>query len=252
MHKILHTKNKRNIAYQYNKGQSSLGLIFFSGFNSDMHGNKAQFIFNWCIKNNIECTIFDYSGHGSSSEDFIDCDISMWINDGLDIIDEITLKPQIYIGSSMGAWIAIKIALMRPQIVKGLITIAAAPDFTNNFCEENLNKNQIHELNNKGYVNIKSNYDEKGYIITKNLIESGNKNLILNNSLSSLNYPIKLIHGEKDKDVDWKKSLEIFNKIKSPNAELILIKDGDHRLSSEKNLITIIDSVKSLIISLSH
>ena len=147
----------------------------------------------------------------------------------------------------MGAWIAIKIALMRPQIVKGLITIAAAPDFTNNFCKENLNKNQIHELNNKGYVNIKSNYDEKGYIITKNLIESGNKNLILNNSLNSLDCPIKLLHGEKDKDVDWIHSKKIFNKIKSINAELIIIKNGDHRLSSKNNLNTIVYSIKSLI-----
>ena len=88
MHKILHTKHKRNIAYQHYKGQSSIGLIFFSGFKSDMNGTKAQYIFNWCKKHKIECTIFDYSGHGKSSEDFINCDISKCIEDGMDIIDE--------------------------------------------------------------------------------------------------------------------------------------------------------------------
>ncbi len=247
MHRILHTKNKRNIAYQYNTGQSSVGIIFFSGFKSDMYGSKAQFIFNWCKENNLECTIFDYSGHGNSSEEFIDCDLSTWIKDSIDIIKEITSNPQIIVGSSMGAWIAIKVALTIPKNIKGLITIAAAPDFTKNLYKNIFTKRQKQELNKKGYVKVESDYDPNGYLITKRLIESGNKNLILNNSLNSLNCPIKLLHGEKDKDVDWIQSKKIFNKIKSINAELIIIKNGDHRLSSENNLNTIIDSIKSLL-----
>ncbi len=252
MNKILHTKHKRNIAYHYNKGNSSIGLIFFSGFKSDMQGTKAQFIFNWCIKNNIECTIFDYSGHGKSSEKFVDCNISTWVEDGIAVIDEITSNPQIIIGSSMGAWIGIRVALKMKKKIKGLITLAAAPDFTKNLWEEVLNKNQKNKILTKGFVFISSDYDNEGYIISKNLIESGSKNLILNTSLSRLNCPIKLIHGEKDTDVNWQRSLEIFNKLKNKNAELILIKNGDHRLSTKNNLVKILEAIKSLISYLIH
>ena len=247
MHKILHTKNKRNIAYQHYKGKSSIGIIFFSGFKSDMYGSKAQYIFNWCKEKSIECTLFDYSGHGNSSEDFINCDLSTWISDGIDVITEITSNPQIIIGSSMGAWIAIKVTLLMPKNIIGLITIAAAPDFTKKLYKDIFNKKEKDELNKNGYIKIKSEYDNNGYLITKNLIESGNKNLVLNNSLITLNCPIRIIHGENDQDVDWKQSKKIFTKIKSSNAELIIIKDGDHRLSSKNNLKTITNSIESLI-----
>ena len=252
MHKILHTKHKRNIAYRHNKGNSSIGLIFFSGFKSDMQGSKAQFIFNWCLENNVECTIFDYSGHGKSSEKFIDCNISTWVEDGIDIIKKITLNPQIIIGSSMGAWIGIRVALKMKKKIKGLITIAAAPDFTKSLWEDVLNKNQKTEILTKGHIFIPSDYDNEGYIISKNLIENGNKNLILNTSLLKLNLPIKLLHGEKDKDVNWQRSLEIFNRLKNINAELILIKNGDHRLSNAYNLKSILKNIKSLISDLLH
>ena len=247
MYKILHTKHKRNIAYQYNKGESSIGIIFLSGFKSDMYGSKAQYIFNWCKKNDIECTIFDYSGHGNSSEKFINCNLNTWIEDSIDVINNITSNPQIIIGSSMGAWIAIRVTQFMPKNILGLITIAAAPDFTEEIYKHILNKEQKKQLNKNGFLKIQSEYDKEGYLITKELIHSGNENLILNDSLYSIKCPIRLIHGKNDQDVSWKKSVQIFEKIKSQNAELILIKDGDHRLSNDNNLIAIINSVKSFI-----
>jgi len=247
MYKTLHTKYNRKIAYKYHNGKSSIGFVFFSGFKSDMKGSKAKYIFNWCKKNNIECTVFDYSGHGKSSEDFVNCNLSTWIEDSIEIINKITSNPQIIIGSSMGAWIAIKVTLKIPKKIKGLVTIAAAPDFTKDLWDKEFNNKQKNELNKKGYISITSNYDSNGYIITKNLIDNGNKNLVLKSKNIKLNCPIRLIHGEKDIEVSWKKSLEIFNKIKSKDAELIIIKNGDHRISNKKNLKTIIGISNSLI-----
>ena len=147
----------------------------------------------------------------------------------------------------MGAWIAIKVTLKIPKKIKGLVTIAAAPDFTKDLWDKEFNNKQKNELNKKGYISITSNYDSNGYIITKNLIDNGNKNLVLKSKNIKLNCPIRLIHGEKDIEVSWKKSLEIFNKIKSKDAELIIIKNGDHRISNKKNLKTIIKISNSLI-----
>jgi len=250
MHKILYTKHKRKIAYKHYTGKSTIGFTFLSGLNSYMNGNKAKYIFDWCIKNKIECTLFDYSGHGKSSENFKNCDISSWIEDTVDILNEITLSPQILIGSSMGGWLAIKLALLHPSKIKGLITIAAAPDFTKTLWEKELTLKQKDLIIKKGFITIPSPYNSNGYIITKRLIQSGRKNFILKRSKLKLECPIRLIHGENDKEVDWTNSLNILKKLAKIDADLIIIKNGDHRLSNKNNLKKLTEIAYNLFKSL--
>ena len=246
MHKILHTRHKRKIAYKHYKGKSKIGFLFFSGFNSDMMGTKAIRLYNWCKKNKYQCTLFDYSGHGKSSEKFIDSSITEWIEDSNEVLNKVTSAPQILIGSSMGGWIAIKIGLLNPKKTKGIITIAAAPDFTKRLWKNELSHNQKEEIIKNGFTILPSEYDEEGYIMTKKNIDAGNRNLIISSKILELEHPLRLIHGDKDEEVSWKESLEIFNKCKSLNAELIIIKNGDHRLSSNKQLEKIILTAQSL------
>ena len=246
MHKILHTRHKRKIAYMHYKGKSKIGFLFFPGFNSDMMGSKALKIYNWCKKNKYQCTLFDYSGHGKSSKNFIDSSFTEWIEDSNEILNKVTSGPQILIGSSMGGWIAIKIGLLNPKKIKGIITIAAAPDFTKRLWKNHLSKAQKEKIIKNGFIIIPSYYNNEGYIITKKIIESGNKNLILCPKSLDIKIPLRLIHGDKDEDVSWKESLKIFNKCKSLNAELILIKNGDHRLSNKQQLEKIILTIQSL------
>ena len=246
MHKILHTKHNRKIAYHYYQGDSKIGFMFFTGFCSDMNGSKAQYIFNWCVKKKYECTLFDYSGHGHSSEKFINSSIKEWIEDSSEILKKVTSNPQILIGSSMGGWIALKIGLKNALKVKGIVTIAAAPDFTKRLWDKELNTIQKAEILNQGFTKIPSEYDENGYIITKENIKAGNENLLLKYNKLLFPFPVRLIHGDKDKAVSWKESLKIFNKSNNSDTELILIKDGDHRLSNQKQLKKIIIIIQSL------
>ena len=246
MHKILHTRHKRKIAYKHYKGKSKIGFLFFAGFNSDMMGTKAIKLYNWCKKNKYQCTLFDYSGHGKSSEKFIDSSITEWIEDSNEVLNKVTSAPQILIGSSMGGWIAIKIGLLNPKKTKGIITIAAAPDFTKSLWENELSLKQKKDIIKNGFITIPSEYDNEGYIITKKNIDAGNKNLILTAKTLEIKHPLRLIHGDKDEAVSWKESLKIFNKCKSLNAELIIIKNGDHRLSNNKQLEKIILTSQSL------
>jgi len=246
MYKILHTKHNRKIAYQYYKGNSKIGFIFLSGFCSDMKGSKAQYIFQWCKKNQYECTLFDYSGHGNSSEKFIDSSIKKWIEDSSEILNRVTSNPQILIGSSMGGWIALKIGLKNSLKVKGIVTIAAAPDFTKRLWDKELNEMQKVEILKQGFTRIPSEYDKKGYVITKDNIEAGNESLLLKNNKLLFPFPVRLIHGDKDKAVSWKESLKIFNKSNNSDTDLILIKEGDHRLSNQKQLKKIITIIQSL------
>ncbi len=247
MHKILHTSHKRKIAYQYYKGNSKIGFMFFTGFCSEMSGTKAQHIFKWCKKNKYECTLFDYSGHGKSSEKFIDSSINEWVEDSIEILNKVPSNPQILIGSSMGGWIALKVGLIKTIKIKGIITIAAAPDFTKKIWDNELTEKQKSIIIEEGFTTIPSEYDESGYIITNKNIKAGNKNLILEPKNTSFSLPIKLIHGDEDIAVNWQESLKIFNKCNNPATELIVLKGGDHRLSSEKQLKKIILVIQSLL-----
>ena len=246
MHNILLTRHKREIAYRHYKGKSKIGFLFFSGFNSDMSGNKAIKIYNWCKNNKFQCTLFDYSGHGKSSEKFIDSSIQEWIEDSNEILNNVTSGPQILIGSSMGGWISLKVAMKNSNKIKGIITIAAAPDFTKRLWENDLGHKKKEEIIKNGFTLIASDYDKKGYIITKKNIEAGNKNLILSSKILEVECPLRLIHGDKDEAVNWEESLKILNKCKSVDAELIIIKNGDHRLSSKNQLSKIIITAQSL------
>ena len=164
---------KLNISFLHYKTKSKFSVLFCSGFNSDMNGTKAQEILSWCKNNKIECTLFDYSGHGKSSGNMKKLGIKDWISDAELILKIIISKPTIIIGSSMGAWIALKLGIDNPKKIIGIIGIASAPDFTKNLWQKILSKKQKMDIENVGYTNITSNYNPKGYVISKKLIKDG-------------------------------------------------------------------------------
>ena len=238
--------NGREISYKHLKNKSKISVLFCPGFNSDMNGNKASHIFDWCKNNNIECALFDYSGHGNSSGDFKNLGIEEWIEDTNTILDIVLNNPAIIIGSSMGGWIAINIAILNPSKVSAIIGIASAPDFTEKLWASILTKKQKLDIKKYGYTRVKSKYDSNGYIISKKLINSGKKYLITKNKEINVSCPIRLIHGDSDEEVTLGNSLCIFKRIKSKNIELTIIKNGDHRLSKPENLKTILSTLQNL------
>ena len=241
------TINKRKISYYHYKSNSKISILFCPGFNSDMNGNKAKNIYKWCTINNIECLLFDYSGHGTSEGRLLDLGIEEWTEEANFLLNSILKKPSIVIGSSMGGWIAINLALKNPSKVCAVLGIATAPDFTEKLWKKILSKKQKANITKYGHINIQSDYNQDGYIISKKLINSGKKFLITNRKKIQLHCPVRLIHGSDDKEVNLNNSIEIFNKINAKDVELIIIKNGDHRLSSPNNLKTIVSTLQSLV-----
>ena len=170
-------KNKQNhkIAYKSLKGRG-LGIIFIHGLNSDMNGAKAITVEKYARKNNLNFIRFDCRGHGKSEGKFEEFTISDWRKDLLDIIDNIAKGPQILIGSSMGGWLMMLAAKARPQRIKGMIGLAAAPDFGKDLYNI-LNKKNKKEINTKGITK----YTSYGfsYYLTKNFFIEAEKNRVL-------------------------------------------------------------------------
>lgn len=209
------------------------GMVFLGGFNSDMTGSKAEDLAAFCAGQGRAFLRFDYSGHGTSGGRFEDGTIGRWAADAAAVLDALTEGPQILVGSSMGGWIALLLALRRPGRVAGLVGIAAAPDFTTRI-EAALPPEIRAIIDRDGVWHRPSAYGDP-YPITRALLEEGRQHLLLDAPVR-IDVPVRLLHGQQDPDVPWELSLQTAAALTSQDVEVTLVKDGDHRLSRPQDL----------------
>ncbi|WP_341807861.1 alpha/beta hydrolase [Wolbachia endosymbiont (group E) of Neria commutata] len=232
----LFDKDNNYIVYRKLQGKKA-SIVFFGGFASNMDGTKATAIYKFCQENDIALILFDYFGHGYSSGNFTDYTISDWQKNCARVVNELTSGKQIIIGSSMGSWLMFLTALQFPEKISALIGISSAPDFTEDLMFKELSNKQKEELDSKGIIDFTSEHDQNcTYKITKNLIEDGKKNLLLNKEVIDINCPVRLLHSINDKDVPYRTSLSLAEKIRSPDVEVHLIKSAAHNMSDNRSL----------------
>jgi len=244
--KYFTTSNKRKIKYLFIKKNSQITIVFFHGFMSDMIGAKPTAIQKFCGKQKLNFLKFEYSGHGKSSGKFVDGNISKWTNDAKQLIKSKIKKNKnlIFVGSSMGSWIAINLFPYFKKQIKGFIGISSAPEFL-----EELMWKKFNRKTKKIIVNKKIYHFELAgftYPITKQLILDGRKNKVLNNKII-LKIPIVLFHGTNDDVVPLNFSRKIFKIFNKSKKKLIKIKNGDHSLSRKNDLAKICRELKLMV-----
>lgn len=224
------------IAYQKEEARNA-GLptiVFFTGFRSDMKGTKAAFLANMCQKTGQGYIRFDYRGHGASGGRFEEGTITLWLEDALAVIDELTRGPLILVGSSMGGWIALLAARERKDRVYGLVGLAAAPDFTRDI-KVRMNDDQRKILERDGRFFLNSDYAPDPHPITNRLLQDGEKHCLLDQRID-LECPLRLVHGMKDSDVPWKTADRIAEAWTGSDKKVYIQAESDHRLSSDDDL----------------
>ncbi|MDE0779605.1 MAG: alpha/beta fold hydrolase [Alphaproteobacteria bacterium] len=237
------------------------GVVFLGGFMSDMTGQKATVLESWAQKSGRGFLRLDYSGHGSSGGEFRDGTIGRWLSDAVTVIRHVGATVDglggelVLVGSSMGGWIAALVAMKIDQQgvdqrVAGLVTIAAATDFTKDLLPARLGPDALAQIQDTGFFEAPSQYASGTYVITRHLLEEGQNHILLTGALA-LNIPVRLIHGTADPDVPWTQSQKLMNALTSSDVELILIKDGDHRLSEPTDLHRITNVLAQLCDQLS-
>ena len=231
---LLERDGRETIAYRAMAG-SAPGVMFCGGFMSDMTGTKATALEAHCRRTGRAFLRFDYSGHGASGGAFRDGTIGGWRDDALAVLDRVASGPQILVGSSMGGWIVLLLALARPERVAGLVGVAAAPDFTEDLIWSTLDEAARRTLADAGEIVMPCDYGEDPYPITMGLIEEGRDHLLLGAPIA-LGCPIHLLQGMRDEDVPWRTALRIAEQVASEIVTVELIKDGDHRLSRDEDL----------------
>ncbi|MCE9650131.1 MAG: alpha/beta hydrolase [Parvibaculum sp.] len=222
------------------------GLVWLGGFKSDMTGTKATALAGWAAASERAFLRFDYFAHGASSGDFAQATVGRWLDDAETAFDRLTQGPQILIGSSMGGWIALLLALTRPERVKALVLIAPAPDFTEELMWKGFSDEVREVLMKEGVYRRPSEYDEEPYEITMKLIEEGRDHLLLGNDIA-LTMPVRILQGMADADVPWSHAMRLVEKLTSRDVEIHLSKAGDHRLSTPEDIARLTETVARLL-----
>jgi pimeloyl-ACP methyl ester carboxylesterase len=210
-------------------------FVWLGGFHSDMTGSKATIVDAFAAEYGYGSVRFDYFGHGASDGAFEDGTISQWKADALAVIDQLTTGPLVLVGSSMGGWLALLAALVRPERVKALCLIAPAPDFTEDLMWSQFAPDVRHQINATGRWMRPSAYGEDPYPITRALIEDGRSHLLLGAPIP-FEGRVHIVHGQQDADVPWQRSLDLAQKLTSRTVITTFVKSGDHRLSTSEDL----------------
>ena len=240
------TNNNQKIHYKFINNKSQTTIIFLHGLMSNIQSKKAKYLKNFSNKNKVNLLLFEYSGHGRSSGQFIDFSIKNWVEDSRLIIKRLIKKNKIIlIGSSMGAWIGILLIKFFYKRIKGFIGIAAAPDFTKELIWKKLKIFEKNKIKKDKIYKLKSSYNNF-YPITKKFIFDAKKLLVLNKKIKC-NFQVELLHSLKDSSVPWFYSIKLIKTLISEKLNLTIINDGDHSLSRAKDLKKLDLAIKNII-----
>ncbi len=235
----------RRIAFRQTRGTGPT-LVFLPGYMSDMAGSKAAAVFDWAAANRRACLLLDYSGCGQSSGDFAQGSLSRWRDEVLALIaahcPADKMGKVVLIGSSMGGWLMLLVALALPEErLAGLVGIAAAPDFT----EWGYDQAQQAALHRGEVVLADNPYGPDPTPTHPGLWADGQANRLLGHEIA-LACPVRLLHGQGDRDVPWETSLKLARQLRSADVQLTLVKDGDHRLSRPGDIALLLRILEAL------
>jgi alpha-beta hydrolase superfamily lysophospholipase len=244
--------DRREIAVIGRKGASP-GLFWLGGFKSDMAGTKAEALDAYAARRGLAMTRFDYSGHGVSGGAFSDGTISRWLEEAQAVFDRMTEGPQILIGSSMGGWLALLLNQAHRSAVgadrsrvAGLVLIAPAVDMTRALIWAEMPAAVRDELMEKGAWRRPSDYSDAPYLITRALIEDGDRHLF-GDRLIVTGCPVHILQGRLDTDVPWRHAADLVSRLASDDVVLTLIKDGDHRLSRPEDIARLEAAIEGIM-----
>jgi pimeloyl-ACP methyl ester carboxylesterase len=239
---------RRRIAFRQGPGGREIGLLWLSGFMSDMASTKATAVAAWAAATGIPMLRFDYCGHGLSEGSLADATIGDWLEESIALAGLVKAARLIVVGSSMGGWLALLLArhlVQRTTPLAGLVLIAPAHDMTETLIWKRLPEDAKAAIERDGVYYQPSAYAEP-YPITRHLIEEGRAHLLEGNSFDTL-CPVRILQGMRDPDVPWSHALSLVDLLTGNDVELSLIKDGDHRLSRPEDIARLEAVVAELV-----
>ena len=229
------------LACQHRPGRGPT-IMFLPGYASDMTGAKASALADWAQRTGRASLLFDYGGCGLSSGAFEAQSFRDWLGDALYLIDHVVSEgPLLLVGSSMGGWLMLHLAIARPQRVSALVGIAAAPDFT----DWGYTPEQKLQIARDGRLEEPNPHGPEPTVTTRTFFESAEAHRLLHVEIP-IDCPVRLLHGMRDTDVPPQYAPELMAKLRSGDVQTILGKEGDHRLSRGQDIDLLIETIANL------
>lgn len=232
---FLQTEHGTKIAWTGATLKGKPTFVFFPGHGSDMDGTKALAVDAWARENGYGIIRFDYFGHGQSSGAYLDGTISIWRQDCLAVIDQLTDGPLFIVGSSLGGWLMMLAARDRIDRVAGLIGIAAAPDFTDDLIWDELSDAQKEYMKKHGQIALPNSYAPEDVIYPYALITDGRENFVLRDRQNAP-FPVRLLHGMDDEEVPSHTAEALARNLDGDDVQVILVKGAGHRFSTPEQI----------------
>lgn len=269
------------ISYKHTMCPSMATVVCPGGFSSEMKGQKATSLFDFCASKDIDCVVFDYPGHGISSGDFCEYTLSDWYSSCCKVIEAVTKKPLLLVGTSMGGWIMLHMAIKYSERILGAIGLAVAPDFTEtlsispyekeeflatgkvssyvkrmcrllgmstemgNLESQRMSAEEYKSIFETERVTIQKN--GRPHTITPQLKEDGKRHLLLDKERIPVHCDMVLVHSIMDDTVPYTTSLTVAEKVLSRNIDVHLIKSSNHLLNDEEPLRIAFESIERFI-----
>ena len=234
-------KNGHTTAVEYIKPDMSktqnFTIVYAHGFCSDPMGRKPEVVKEWCVEHGVGFIRFEIAGHGSDIEHFEETTIDTYREQMFELVEEVAQGDVVVVGASLGGWLSLLSAVKYPNKVKGMLGLAAAPDFLKFFLDKCFTPEHKIELDKKGKIVFPTN--DFSYVITKEMIESAYPNLLLDKEKIPFNGKVRLIQGMQDAAIDWRITSLITNKLTSNDVKIVLLKSSNHRLSSDDDIVEI-------------
>ena len=235
------TPERPRLAYRHLPGTGPT-VVFLCGYASDMNGTKALHLEEWAKARGRAYLRFDYAGCGESEGAFEDQTLADWRDDALRMIEQVAKGPVVLVGSSMGGWMMLLVARERPELVRGMVGIAAAPDFTDwGFGMEDKLK-----LLQDGRLEKPSDYSDQPTVTTRAFWASGEANRVMVRDID-FDGPVRLLQGQADREVPWQRAPALAERFRSADVQTWLVKDGDHRLSRDQDLALIVRALEDVL-----
>ena len=237
------TPEGHRLAYRQSGGKGP-GVMFLHGLHSNMEGDKAEALEAWATARGHGFLRFDVSGHGQSSGEYAETSIADWYADARAVLTGLAEGPQVLVGSSMGGWLALLLAREFPERVAALVTVAAAPDFTEDGYFASLSEDQKTALMEVGHVDLQ--WGPQPYRITRKFVVDGRSHFVMRDPLP-LPMPTRLLQGAQDRSVppDW--AVRLFHHAEGPDIRLTMVKGADHRFSAPENIDLIKATLEELL-----
>jgi len=241
MTEIIEAPERPRLAFRHTPGAGPT-VVFLCGYASDMNGTKALALEEWAKRTGRAFLRFDYAGCGESDGEFEDQTLALWRDDALRIIEAQVKGPVVLVGSSMGGWVMLMVAKARPELVKAMVGIAAAPDFT----DWGFSQAEKLTMLQHGRLEQPNDYGDAPTVTTRGFWASGEANRMMIGPIG-FDGPVRLLQGQRDKEVPWERAVRLAELLRSDAVQTVLVKDGDHRLSRDSDLALILRSVEDVL-----